>query len=158
MATVMGSPSGITWTQYYGIVSPLNTPIAPGNAVPFPNAGNSIGAEGQAFPTQVSPTVVALPTGTWRIVWQVGIQTPGQLGLQYYTTDPMSPILIPESVTGTSWGHCQIAGDTLVEVPSSTTYNMSLVNPGSNTANVVLLVAGIGGISVSNTITYECLW
>lgn len=157
-----------TITQYYEVINNSTAAVAPGAAVSFSQDGNQfLGGNPGPVPSRVNDTTFLLGLGLWRVSWQVPVANSGQLGIGYVVIGPPSSsnvtsgvTFISETVVGTSWGHCQIVGDFLINVNDDrpgTTWQIALYNPMENNSSLNLLSAGSGNIDVVVTFTIEGL-
>src|ERR1700685_538720 len=121
-----------TWSRFYEIILDDTPSVARGEAVSSSQNGASYtGSNPVTSPaTRCNNSVIRISgSNIWRITWQVPVANSGQLALGYTTSGGGSPILLLDSVVGTSWGHCQIVGDYLVSVPYATSYYIGIYNP-----------------------------
>lgn len=140
--------------QFYEVINSGTAAVAPGANVSFSQTAfitQGIGV------SQNSPTVFALGltppdqfVSYYRVTWQVGVANSGQLGV--YSADLGG--LQANSIVGTSWGHCQIIGDCIIQIGQSGA-TLSIQNPSANNSSLNLLSSGSGNVDVIVTLTFE---
>ena len=151
----------LTWTHYYEIITGATPPILPGGLVPFSQTGVSYSNQLPAYPTSFTlareddhtfyftfpPAYIGF-TGDWRFTWQVPCANAGQLCLQFARTNTPGfyQIWNPPALTGSSWGHSQIIGDTLIHFTGAANSYVyfQIVNPAANNQTIELISSGAG--------------
>lgn len=164
--------NGMFWILQAMPIPNATTSIAPGAYLPFTASlfgvyAGSVYGRGMIQSANSNPPGVQILSAVseyydqgpvyFRIRWQVPVANSGQLGIQYSTTATGSPILIPQSVVGTSYGHCQIVGDYILEIPNRTQYWVSIVNPAVNDSTINLMSHGSGNLDANYSIMYESI-
>ena len=171
----ISSASNLVWMMWTAPIPSATISIAPGSYLQYTLQTQEFVAGRGSILASVAPASYTFsptpPAGVFliqarsfyynqgpvyvRMRWQVPVANSGQLGIQYSTVLQGPTTLIPESVVGTSYGHCQLIGDYILMIPNKTQYFVSIVNPAVNDSAINLMSHGSGNLNANFSIMFE---